>query len=167
MTGRGAVATPPGSAHSLRTWRALATRDFAVVLSAPPIAKSPHFVLHYLAGRPLSHRQGLRAALIPELSTTNASLQETNVDNIESIGCWWLGLVVPKRHAKRSVMRSLLKRQMRAAIDRHRDGLAPGQWLIRLRAPFDSAKFFSAASDELRDAARGELDRVFGSAIHA
>ncbi len=73
----------------------------------------------------------------------------------------WLGTVVPKRHARRSVTRSLLKRQIRSAMDRHTGLLAPGLWLVRLRAPFPTAQFPSAASAALRDAVHGELDQLF------
>ncbi len=76
---------------------------------------------------------------------------------------WWLGLVVPKRHARRSVTRGLLKRQMRVIAEGHRGSLARGQWLIRLRAPFDPGRYPSAASQALRDDAREELERVFKS----
>ena len=72
----------------------------------------------------------------------------------------WFGAVVPKRHARRSVTRSLLKRQVRAAVLRHAGRLAPGLWLVRLRAPFAPAQFPSAASDALRDAARSELEQL-------
>jgi len=79
-------------------------------------------------------------------------------------GCW-LGTVVPKRHARRSVTRSLLKRQIRAAFGAAAGapadtGLAPGLWVVRLRAPFDRKQFPSAASDALRVAAREELDQL-------
>jgi ribonuclease P protein component len=86
------------------------------------------------------------------------------VDNSVRPGQWWLGLVVPKRHARRSVTRNLIKRQMRAHADQHRDRLAPGQWVIRLRAPFDPRRFTSAASAQLNAAARDELARVFAGA---
>ena len=76
----------------------------------------------------------------------------------------WLGAVVPKRHAKRSVTRTLLKRQIRAAVTGRSDGLAAGLWVVRLRAPFDRAHFVSAASDALRRAARDELDQLLASA---
>ena len=70
----------------------------------------------------------------------------------------WLGCIVPKRHAKRAVTRNLLKRQVRAAMERHAAGLAAGLWLVRLRVPFAPAAFPSAASSALRAAARAELD---------
>jgi ribonuclease P protein component len=84
----------------------------------------------------------------------------------ESVAGWWLGLVVPKRHARRSVTRNLLKRQMRAAMAEAvapsrpptpQAPLPPGLWVLRLRAPFDPARFRSAASSALRECARSEL----------
>ncbi len=74
------------------------------------------------------------------------------------------GAVVPKRHARRAVTRSLLKRQVYAALAR-RPGLSGGLWVVRLRAPFDRAQFKSAASDALRAAARAELDRLLDDAL--
>jgi ribonuclease P protein component len=71
----------------------------------------------------------------------------------------WLGAVVPKRHARRAVTRSLLKRQIRAAVARL-DQLDGGLWVVRLRAPFAREEFKSAASDALAAAARAELDAV-------
>jgi ribonuclease P protein component len=79
----------------------------------------------------------------------------------------WLGTVVPKRHARRAVTRSLLKRQIRHALARHAGCLAPGLWVVRLRAPFDRARFPSAASDALKRAARDELDTLFGASAAA
>lgn len=72
----------------------------------------------------------------------------------------WLGVVVPKRHARRSVTRSLLKREMRAGMACRAHQLAAGLWLVRLRAPFDTDLFASAASTALRSAARAELDAL-------
>jgi ribonuclease P protein component len=58
----------------------------------------------------------------------------------------------------------MLKRQMRAAAQRHEAGLAQGLWLVRLRQGFPVAQYPSADSQALRDAARAELDRLFGQA---
>lgn len=69
----------------------------------------------------------------------------------------WLGLVVPKRHAKRAVTRNLLKRQMRAVMVAQAEALPPGLWVLRLKAPFDRKRFCSPASQPLRDDAREEL----------
>jgi len=82
----------------------------------------------------------------------------------DSPGGYWLGAVVPKRHAKRSVTRSLLKRQIRAALVRHTSSLPPGLWLVRMRAPFAPKLFPSAASQALRAAALAELEGLLGAA---
>lgn len=76
----------------------------------------------------------------------------------------WLGAVVPKRHAKRSVTRTLLKRQIRSAVTDQATALAGGLWVVRLRAPFDRSHFVSAASDELKRVARTELQQLLTSA---
>ena len=75
-----------------------------------------------------------------------------------------MGCVVPKRHARRAVTRNLVKRQIYAAAERVQAGLPGGLWLVRLRQPFALTTFPSAASQALREAARGELDRLFQKA---
>jgi ribonuclease P protein component len=77
--------------------------------------------------------------------------------------CWY-GAVVPKRHARKATTRNLLRRQIRAAMDRHHPGLAHGLWLVRLRAPFDPGHYRSAGSNVMRAAARQELDRLLARA---
>jgi ribonuclease P protein component len=76
----------------------------------------------------------------------------------------WLGCVVPKRHARRAVTRSLLKRQVRGAFAHHAGLLPAGLWLVRLRAPFATTEFVSARSTALAEAARSELHSLFGRA---
>lgn len=164
-----ALGTQAGAADSApatrQPWRILKRADFAAALAAPVLAKSPHFVLHHLAAGPASAVWRPREAVVPEISTIAAPNSTSSVDNIELTDQWWLGLVVPKRHARRAVTRNLLKRQMRAQADGHQAQLAPGQWLIRLRAPFDPRQFPSAASAQFRKAARSELDQVFAGAL--
>lgn len=98
---------------------------------------------------------------------------------------WWLGTVVPKRHAKRSVTRNLIKRQMREVMQAvvataraempaaqtlemsagapqvpslpNSVGLPKGLWVLRLKSPFDPKQFHSPASVPLREAARAEI----------
>ncbi len=85
------------------------------------------------------------------------------VDELPSSGCW-LGLVVPKRHAKRAVTRTLLKRRIRAAVT-NAQGLAPGMWVVRLRAPFARAEFVSAASERLSTVVTDELAALMTAAV--
>lgn len=69
----------------------------------------------------------------------------------------WLGMVVPKKHARRAVTRNLIKRQMRALMVSAGAVLPAGLWVLRLKAPFDRQVFNSPASAALLQAARDEL----------
>lgn len=137
--------------------------DFSQVLKAPARARTAHFVVHHLPQRPLSGKKpasspeasDLSTATIPELSP---AVDESPVTEL------WLGLVVPKRHAKRAVTRTLLKRRIRAAVSHVAAVLAPGLWVVRLRTPFDRQEFVSAASDRLARAASQELAALMASA---
>ncbi len=81
---------------------------------------------------------------------------------------WVLGLVVPKRHAKRSVSRNLVKRQLREAMTRHAAALPPGLWLLRLRAPLCAAgERSAAASVALRTGVRVEIEQLLTQAAQA
>jgi ribonuclease P protein component len=146
-------------------WRSLGRADFAVALAAPVLAKSAHFVLHHVAATPASSNCTVGESPKPELSTDRAPNRPPDVDNTRSPSQWWLGLVVPKRHARRSVTRSLLKRQMRVHATGQRHRLPPGQWLIRLRSPFDPGRYASAASPQLRHAIGLELEQVFARVV--
>lgn len=76
-----------------------------------------------------------------------------------------LGMIVPKRHAKRSVTRSLVKRQLRAGVRRHVHLMAEGDWVVRLRAPLDRKLFVSAASDALRALVAAEVEQLLAEAV--
>ena len=158
-----AESRPP--AHA--AWRTLKTTDFAAALTTPAMAKSPHFALHHVAARPASASRLSRGALVPEISTEEAPNRDGAVDNNGPDWQLWLGLVVPKRHARRAVTRNLVKRQMRAQAVASQHGLAPGQWLIRLRAPLDARRFTSASSAQLHAAVRAELAQVFARVARA
>ena len=75
-----------------------------------------------------------------------------------------LGMVVPKRNARRAVTRNLVKRHIRAvfADPLRRATLASGVWVVRLRCPFDKARFVSAKSDSLAQVVREELVDLLG-----
>jgi len=69
----------------------------------------------------------------------------------------WLGIAVPKRHAREATTRNLIRRQIRSVAQACEPALRQGLWLVRLRAAFDRRQFRSAASAALRHAAREEL----------
>jgi ribonuclease P protein component len=135
--------------------RILRTADFERVLAAAPRARSAHFALHHVPARPSQPRRPAAKAEAAELSTGDARTCPPPVDDLPA-GCW-LGTVVPKRHARRAVTRNLLKRQMRQLMAAGCVALPKGLWVLRLKAPFDRARFVSPSSDALRQSARAEL----------
>lgn len=141
--------------------------DFVRVLRMRSRAVTAHFAVHHLVGLP-SLRTPSAKTLGGKLSTIDAEpgarpVDDSSADGL-SAGRSWVGAVVPKRHARRAVTRSLLKRQIYAAAERHRERLAPGLWIVRLRSPFDRSQFASAASDVLRRGARAELEALLEAA---
>jgi ribonuclease P protein component len=162
--------------------RLLRSADFETVLAVPPRSRSAHFAVHHVSARP-SLAAGARKAqvsnqLSTELSTGAAPATSLPVDDQPQATTqavtsppegWWLGMVIPKRHARRSVTRSLLKRQVRTVFQEQlsqpgQAPLPPGLWVVRLRAGFDRQAFISAASDALRAAARAELQGLLRAA---
>jgi ribonuclease P protein component len=124
-------------------------------------------------------RAPVTARLSTELSTGHPDPLAQGVDDSQDPGPFalgetptppggldrWLGLVVPKRHAKRAVTRTLVKRQIRHVAAACAAGLDPGLWVVRQRSPFDPMQFPSAASDALKEAARAELRALFERAV--
>lgn len=170
----GTVAAPPravGPAHAKAgPLRAFPHKsDFEKALAAPPRSRSAHFAVHHVASGPCDAPKWQGRTHPQNLSTGAAPDGSRPVDKLLLPRGHWLGSVVPKRHAKRAVTRSLLKRQIRAAVARQVEAgaLPPGLWLVRLKAPFATAQFPSAASDALRRAARGELDALLAGAPRA
>lgn len=162
--------------------RILRPADFERVLAIAPRARSAHFAVHHLSGSP-SRARGPQAdaagatgvqlvpSVSPDLSTALAVATATGVDESSRAAAQplpqghWLGLVVPKRHAKRAVTRNLIKRQIRAAMQHHALALPPGLWVVRLRQGFDRQQFTSPASEQLQAVARGEIAQLFERAI--
>lgn len=136
--------------------------DFERLLGSRSRARSTHFALHHVSGSPSQPAKWQPKADTAKLSTDLAPSRPPPVDDLP--GGRWIGCVVPKRHARRAVTRSLLKRQIRASFDRHADTLPGGLWLVRLRAGFAVTEFVSARSPALAQAARAELDGLWASA---
>jgi ribonuclease P protein component len=131
------------------------------------------------ADAPDSGNAPVTASLSTELSTGPAESSGAGVDDLQVSGLpaqvetpipaggidRWLGLVVPKRHARRAVTRTLVKRQIRTVAAACAPQLEPGLWVVRQRSPFDPKQFPSAASDALKEAARAELRALFDRAV--
>lgn len=135
-------------------------------MGAGALARSAHFVLHQRRVS-TAHGGGVREAA-PTLATPA------------------IGVVLPKRWAKRAVTRNLIRRQIYALASEvlcPRAGAAPSlsaaaplssapsfsalppaHYVVRLRAAFAPAQFVSAASSALRQAVRAELVALFAAA---
>ncbi len=146
--------------------RIVRSADFERVLGRRPCSRTAHFALHYLLGRPTPAARAVDKRDSEELSTGKVPLADQPVDD-SGVGTLsagprhWLGLVIPKRHARRSVTRSLLKRQIRVAARHAEPQLPEGLWVVRMRSAFDPHGFPSGASPALVGAARDELATLF------
>lgn len=151
----------------VRVCRLRDSRDFERVLARPAQAVNRHFALHGLECPLDTPAESPSKARGRNLSTGAEPARSISVDNETPTGlnktfqrCVCLGVVVPKRFARRSVTRSLLKRQIRCGIERHADNLPQGMWVVRLRATFDKANHVSATSNSLRSIVRLEVEQL-------
>ena len=71
-----------------------------------------------------------------------------------------IGVVLPKRWAKRAVTRNTIKRQVTSVSEA--TPLAAAAYVVRLRVEFDRSEFTSATSVLLKRAVRAELQQLFG-----
>lgn len=136
--------------------RILRSADFERVLALRPCSRSTHFAVHHVAAGLSALAKGRKQAAEHKLSTGDEISCPQPVDELPADG-WWLGLVVPKRHARRAVTRNLIKRQMRCVMTEQAQHLPQGLWVLRLKAVFDLSRFASPGSVALRLAARDEL----------
>lgn len=155
--------------------RLVHTADFQRLLATPARCRSAHFALHHVAGVPYVPQRPSDRPETAELSTAASQDGPQFVDNsplkapvegpaVAGAAAQWLGLVVPKRHARRAVTRSMIKRHARAAAARHAGALAGGLWLLRVRSVYAKTQFPSAASPALAAQLQAELEQLFSRA---
>jgi ribonuclease P protein component len=125
--------------------------QFEAAMAGGTVSRTPHFVLHRAAFE-ASHSAGPE----PKRQALFALQDEP-----------WIGAVVPKRHAKRAVTRNGIKRQIYAVSAAFADRLPAAAHVVRLRMDFARSEFPSAWSEPLKAAVRGELLKLFASAIAA
>ncbi len=151
----------PGAARAVIE-RLIHKADFERLLGTPAWSRSAHFSVHHVAASSLVPVWKNATVKTEELSTECDGFETKPVDNLSAKGLGFqLGTVVPKRHAKRAVTRSLLKRQMRTSFAGLAARLPAGQWLVRLKQPFSPQQFVSARSLTLSRAAQAELEQLF------
>lgn len=158
----------------------LCSADFKQALGTRPVARSAHFSVHF--AEPSLARRGpaARKAMVlePDLSTGEAPEGVEPVDEVRTHHrVWRLGLVLPKRMARRSVTRSLIKQQARQLWREHAAALEQagwlsaerpvGNWVLRLKAPWPVKDYPSAASEPLKLAVRAELQAMLAHCVKA
>ena len=112
-------------------------QQFQAVLAGAPVAKTPHFALHRLAFDSV----GEGARLFP-------------------LSGPWLGVLLPKRWAKRAVTRNAIRRQIYEVARHQAASLPQAALVVRLRSEFSRQQFVSATSDALKRAVRAELEQL-------
>jgi ribonuclease P protein component len=129
-------------------WQPLGKADIQVLLATSPVARTEHFVLHRLPPPMVASELYTEAA--PE---RNGSVEKSDATAPRP----GLATLVPKRHARRAVTRNLIRRQMREVLRQGAPTAPSTKLLLRLKAPFDGARYPAAASTALRIAVRQEL----------
>ena len=114
-------------------------QQFQAVMSGALVAKTPHFALH-------------RAAL--DAAPDSVSLFP--------VADAWLGVLLPKRWARRAVTRNAIRRQIYELARLQADRLPQAAWVVRLRSEFSRKQFVSASSEALKRAVRAELEQLLG-----
>jgi len=110
--------------------------QFQAAMAAGIVARTAHFALHRMS------LDASSSALFPVAGA-------------------WVGVVVPKRWAKRAVTRNAIKRQAYTMSEALEPPLAAAAHVVRLRSGFEPKQFPSASSDALKRAVRAELQQLF------
>jgi ribonuclease P protein component len=116
--------------------------QFKAVMADRPVAKTAHFALH--------------RGTLDEL---------TNGRPLFPVRAAWIGVVLPKRWARRAVTRNAIRRQIHELSRLHADALPQSAWVIRLRSEFSRKQFVSATSEPLKRAVRAELEQLLGRVL--
>lgn len=131
----------------------------AVLAGGATVARTAHFALHRAALAPAGPQ-----LTGPDKDTAGSGTAPRRQALFAVRDQPWLGVVVPKRWARRAVTRNTIKRQIYAVSQDFEADLPAAAHVVRLRAGFDKARFPSATSDALRAAVRAELRQLFAGA---
>lgn len=130
--------------------------QFQAAMAAGTVSRTAHFALH---------RMVLDEVVAAAPPTGPGSQDPQALFGVGAVRREaWLGAMVPKRWARRSVTRHAIKRQIYAVGDEHEALLRQGAHVVRLRSGFDKRQFVSATSDVLKSAVRAELQQLFAYA---
>ena len=148
-----AISGCPGSDRWMPVQRLKTRPQFQAVLAGIIVAKSKHFALH---------RNGLD---IKAIAGQNAGSSE--VRRLFREQAMWIGAMVPKRWAKPSVTRNLIKRQIYSVSADFSQQYPQAAFVVRLRLGFSRAEFISASSVQLKCAVRAELQALMHAGASA
>ena len=141
--------------------------QFQAAMSGGVVSRTAHFALHRLV------LEGAQAAAEPPSSGPGSLPSVQGPQALFAVPgqpelTVWLGPLVPKRWAKRSVTRHAIKRQIYAvgqAYASQLQGLPKAAYVVRLKSGFDPKQFVSACSEPLKAAVRKEMQQLFGYAV--
>lgn len=103
------------------------------------------------------HHQPAATRIAGDLSTGPGLQRPGPVDESHRIG-----LILPKKQARRAVTRNLIRRQAKVCFAAAAAQLPPGDWVLRLRTGYERSSYPSAASQALREVVRAEIQALFG-----
>jgi ribonuclease P protein component len=109
---------------------------FQEVLETSAFAKTEHFVLH----------------------VKKPNLVDANIDTMHLK----VGVVVPKRWAKKAVSRNTIKRQIYIVTTQESSKYPFEKHVVRLNRPFSRSAFLSPSSRALKHAVRKEILSLYG-----
>lgn len=106
--------------------------------------------------------------------TAHFALHHARVD-VEStrllfhpVGQCWIGVLLPKRWAKRAVTRNTIRRQIYETARNSELMYRPdGAYVVRLRHGFSRQQFTSATSEALKQAIRQELLQLYAHCLRS
>lgn len=142
--------------------------QFQAAMAAGTVARTAHFALHRMPldasagpGESVESAAGGRAQAVPGADVpAPQALFAVRLPASEP----WVGVVLPKRWARRAVTRNAIRRQVYAVSRDIESSLPPAAHVVRLRTGFDRATFTSPSSVPLKQAVRAELEQLFARA---
>ncbi len=126
--------------------------QFQKVLASQVVSRTAHFALH---------RVELQLASTPKPSEPEIVFSQN------SFPLWdvWMGVLLPKRWARRAVTRNTIKRLIHHVAAEAESALKVAAYVVRMRASFDRSLFPSATSVAFKAALRKELQQLLAPAF--
>ena len=138
--------------------------QFQAAMSGGIVSRTAHFAMHRLVLESAVDSSTSGPGSLPSVQGPQALFVVPG----QAYPQLWLGPLIPKRWAKRSVTRHAIKRQVYAVAQdfaQQLEAQPKAAFVVRLRAGFDRKHFISACSDTLKAAVRAELQQLYATAV--